>query len=981
MSLPPLDSSEFAAFFEAVQGQGKEPFPWQRRLAERVFETGWPGALDVPTGAGKTAAIDIALFHLALEADRENARRAAMRVVFVVDRRLVVDDAYTRAEKLRCALEDQASSSVVQRVAARLAHLSGGSPLTTIRLRGGAPKDPDWARSPCQPVIVVSTVDQVGSRLLFRGYGVSDSMKPVHAGLLGADALFLLDEAHLSQPFVQTVKDSVERGEPGWKSLRDPLSILTLSATQTDEAPVLVCDDDRKHEVLGPRLTRSKRAELVDVKGSPEDDAYREALVERAWQCSELAGGAAKVVAIVVNRVRRARLVFEAIERRIAGLHERASAALLIGRARPLDRDQILLEFGGRIRAGAERSPGDAPIFVVGTQCIEAGADLDFDALVTEVAPLDCLRQRFGRLNRMGRSIDARGFVVAASEQVGSRAEDPIYGKSLVQTWALLHEKAVRSGKEKTLVLDFGIEDSRAWLPERENLAPFIAPRRDAPILLPAFVEQWSCTSPLPAVDPEVALFLHGPDTGPGDVEVVWRADVPHVSELINEDARARWIAQLAACPPSPLEALSVPIFEARRWLADEARGDVPDTDVGEREEPPLVRLPRSAFRWRGAESEDTRVVGARDLRPGDVIVVPAAYGGCDRWGWKPESNQQVRDIGSEANLRHRGRDVLRLSPRLIEAELAPEIAAAADTAERWNRAARLRDQIEVLREDLVKLRDASDREVRAAVGVLRGMPASFKAWWDRGGDGAPSVVRDADGEPIALVRKVASASDRAYDIAATEDEDGSKGYQRVSLKQHSGDVQSFAERFARSAGLPEQRVRDIALAGFLHDAGKARIEFKQWLYGGDELAALAGEDLAKSGRRYLPPAARERAGLPVGARHEVASIGFALAHPKLGEANDRDLVLWLVGTHHGHGRPFFPPVEWPPHGSEFETDLGDGQRSSLPAPSLAELTSWWLDLREKLEKKYGPWGLARLEAVLRLADHRASQAEQPENS
>lgn len=86
MNLAPDD---FPSFFQALWAY--EPFPWQTRLAKQVFTNGWPQALDLPTASGKTAAIDIALFHLALEADGGLERKASVRIAFVVDRRLVVD--------------------------------------------------------------------------------------------------------------------------------------------------------------------------------------------------------------------------------------------------------------------------------------------------------------------------------------------------------------------------------------------------------------------------------------------------------------------------------------------------------------------------------------------------------------------------------------------------------------------------------------------------------------------------------------------------------------------------------------------------------------------------------------------------------------------------------------------------------------------------------------------------------------------------
>jgi CRISPR-associated endonuclease/helicase Cas3 len=180
-----LSPDDFAAFFEEVHGC--EPFPWQERLVREVASEGkWPSVLDLPTGSGKTAAIDVAVFHLAMEASRAH-RRAPVRIAFGVDRRLVVDDAFERAKKLARGL-GEVKGPVSAVVADQLKTLAGDGPaLIARRLRGGIPLEGDWARTPSQPTVLCSTVDQIGSRLLFRGYGVSDSMKPVHAGLASSD--------------------------------------------------------------------------------------------------------------------------------------------------------------------------------------------------------------------------------------------------------------------------------------------------------------------------------------------------------------------------------------------------------------------------------------------------------------------------------------------------------------------------------------------------------------------------------------------------------------------------------------------------------------------------------------------------------------------------------------------------------------------------------------------------------------------------
>jgi len=143
-----LTVAEFSRFFEEIHGH--PPFPWQIRLIKKIAaENTWPEVLDLPTGSGKTSALDIAVFHLALEADRGSERRAPVRIALVVDRRLVVDDAFGRAEKIAAALANPEPGTVTAVVAQRLRLLVGQtSPaLLAHRLRGGIPREDDWARS------------------------------------------------------------------------------------------------------------------------------------------------------------------------------------------------------------------------------------------------------------------------------------------------------------------------------------------------------------------------------------------------------------------------------------------------------------------------------------------------------------------------------------------------------------------------------------------------------------------------------------------------------------------------------------------------------------------------------------------------------------------------------------------------------------------------------------------------------------------
>lgn len=1010
-SLAPTD---FADFFEGVHDH--PPFPWQSRLAARVCSEGWPETLDVPTSAGKTSSIDVAVFHLALQISQQSARQGGaleghLRICFVVDRRLVVDDAFTHAQKLarrlRLALPTEnggvspatsPTQQVVRRVAEALRRFAepGAPPLRVARLRGGVPLDSDWARTPRQPTVITSTVDQVGSRYFFRGYGVSSSMRPVHAGLLGADTLFLLDEAHLSQPFVQSLKCSrifQDRGPFSDDACPSAFGVVSLSATPVaspsestggSSQPRLIEQDDYDHDELGPRLTRSKLAELHLVKAKSDQDGFTRAFADAAWELGANNGGG-QVIAVVVNRVHRARAIFEDLQERVrAQTAPHLELALLTGRTRELDRERMLEDLLPRMKRPREAT--GRGLIIVATQCVEAGADLDFDALITELAPLDCLRQRFGRLNRRGKLPEAPARILAASDQIKVKGEeDPVYGSAMAQTWAVLDAAAVgpkpaaptkkRSGIKS---VDLGIQQASAWLPTGAALATCLAPRSEAPVLLPAFIRSWSWTSLAPAAEPEVAFFLHGPDAGPPDVQVVWRAD------LVAHSERELWRERVACCPPVATEAIALPRGHVVRWLnRSSANRDLVDVEgrPDPAEEEPATRSTRAfVVRWCGSV-ESSKIIPADEVSPGDLIVVPAELGGCDGWGWHPDSEAPVEDLAREALLRQRNLDVLRLSPDLFRqswlAEKQPPPAESASKAERQALEIEAAKRERAFRALLAEFADMKASEVVQRLRAFPHVPGSWRASLEVDGPDW-HAHRASDGRLLALSRRGARKGriEDSEGEATTETDRSSLGTQRqILLTQHSSGVRSTAEHFARGL-LPACVAADVALAAYLHDAGKAHAAFKRWLYGGDELAELLGPPLAKSDKVKFGKRSRELAGLPDGARHEVASLAFARHHSEFAGANDPELVLWLIGTHHGWGRPFFPPVKWPAEGDTISFDLGDGEVVCTAKP-FDEMQAEWFEIQRRVTKRYGVWGLARLESILRLADHRRSEWEQ----
>ncbi|MCI0429600.1 MAG: hypothetical protein L0210_03520 [Rhodospirillales bacterium] len=162
---------------------GKAPFGWQKRLFEDHFcGSNLPKSLDLPTGLGKTSVMVIWLLAIAWQVANGGVH-LPRRLVYIVNRRTVVDQATVVAEHLRKTLKGASADSPATQIRDLLAKLclepcDDASPLAISTLRGELADNREWQADPARPTIIVGTVDMIGSRLLFSGYGVSRRMRP-----------------------------------------------------------------------------------------------------------------------------------------------------------------------------------------------------------------------------------------------------------------------------------------------------------------------------------------------------------------------------------------------------------------------------------------------------------------------------------------------------------------------------------------------------------------------------------------------------------------------------------------------------------------------------------------------------------------------------------------------------------------------------------------------------------------------------------
>ncbi len=196
----------------------------------------------------------------------------------------------------------------------------------------------------------------------------------------------------------------------------------------------------------------------------------------------------------------------------------------------------------------------------------------------------------------------------------------------------------------------------------------------------------------------------------------------------------------------------------------------------------------------------------------------------------------------------------------------------------------------------------------------------------------------------------------------AAQSEEGRSISRLQLLSDHQNCAEQKARKIAEGVGLSSDAAEALALAARLHDEGKKAPRWQRAFRAPcdkDETGAF--KSFAKT------PGPVDLKNLDH-YRHEFGSLPCAESHARFRDLPEdwRSLVLHLIAAHHGQARPV----------------IGIGGCEDAP-PSALQMRARDVALRfATLQKRWGPWGLAWWEALLRAADQQASRdndkSEQP---
>ena len=885
---------------------GYEPFPWQRAMYERMVADP-PGSIPqtavLPTGLGKTNVI--AVWLLALMRKPGAVQR---RLVYVVNRRTVVDQ--TTAEVVRMKEQVAGLEDVFD-------------DLKVSTLRGQFADNREWSADPSVPAVVCGTVDMVGSRLLFSGYGLGFRSRPLHAGFLGQDVLLVHDEAHLEPAFQQLVEAVAEaqRLETERTGFGRPMRVMQLSATareggganagQASEASRFVLTEaDRENEVVQQRIGAAKRLELH----TEDDKQLVDRLVELAG-AHEPGGGA---VLVFVRSVKDA----ERVAGKLVKLAGKDRVQALTGTMRAHERDalvrsdSVFARFMPESDRSAEADIVEGTVYLVSTSAGEVGVNLSADHLVCDLSTFESMAQRLGRVNRFGKRPDTRVDVVFSADLPSEDDVEKERAKKPGQQnkWLYL-DAARRRTLELLQTLDGDASPAALSALDQSRCQAAYAPPPEIVPTSEVLFDTWSMTSiarplaegALPGCPP-VAPYLHGrAEWEPPRTQVAWREEVERLDGVALDGDEAPE-ALLADYPLKPHELLQeqtdrvIDVLTAmhKRGTAQDA---TPVWHVQQRGE--VVRTTLAAILRGDKQRVRERLAETVVLLPPKLggLTVQGMLGGKQPYDERQHERYDVADqwLDPQQRLR-RHREVLAYDA------LTPEAA----------------DGMRLVRRIELPLSDAGEGQ---------------------GGD---------DDKTCCWCWYVRPASaEEAGSRSARFDQE---------LEPHQSCAKALAAGMAERLGLGEAEATAVTLAAAWHDLGKDRALWQ---------AAIRNDRYPEV---VLAKSARPMLGLRLSRyRHEFGSLldvldkdgPVAAAFASLPEAT-QDLLLHLIAAHHGRARPHFSEPE------SFDPQPGrDADARVLSAETPRRFA--------RLQRRYGRWGLAYLESLVRAADWAASAQQVPE--